>query len=160
MLTEDKGYAQLGNQEYRGWLYGFIGMLGFSLTLPATRLAVIHIDPELVGFGRALAAALPAALLLWVRGVPWPTRRQWRVLSLVTLGVVFGFPLLTAYGMRDLPASHGAVVIALLPLATTVAAMARAQERPSGGFWITTVLGSGVVLGFAIFQGAGHPTGG
>lgn len=160
MKMENKHYGPLGNPEYRGWLYGFIGMLGFSLTLPATRLAVIHMDPELVSFGRAAAAAFPAALLLWVRGVTWPAWHQWRSLSLVTLGVVFGFPLLTAYGMRDLPASHGAIVIALLPLATAVAAMGRAHERPSSGFWITAILGSGLVLGFAIFQGAGHLQGG
>jgi drug/metabolite transporter (DMT)-like permease len=160
MVTKEKYYGFLKNQEYRGWLYGFMGMLGFSLTLPATRLAVIHIDPELLGFGRAIAAAFPAALLLWVRGASWPTWQQWRALSLVTLGVVFGFPLLTAYGMHDLPAAHGAIVIALLPLATTVAARGRAQERPSRGFWVTAMLGSGLVLGFAVFQGAGHLQGG
>lgn len=160
MIIQDKRYTSFINQEHKGWLYGFLGMLGFSLTLPATRLAVIHVDPDLVGFGRALAAALPAALLLWGWGMPWPSRRQWLGLSWVTLGVVFGFPLLTAYGMRDLPASHGAIVIALLPLATAVAARVRAQEQPSKGFWITALLGSGLVMGFAILQGAGRFQGG
>ena len=38
---------------------GFLGVLAFSFTLPATRVAVEELDPTFVGIGReAVAAAL------------------------------------------------------------------------------------------------------
>ena len=141
--------------ESRGWLYGWSGMLGFSLTLPATRVAVTYLDPNLVALGRALVAAVLAALVLcWYRA-PWPDRRQWQGFLVVALGVVLGFPLLSAWAMRDLEAAHGAVVMGVLPLATALAAALRAGERPSLGFWITGVVGSALVISFAVHQGAG-----
>jgi drug/metabolite transporter (DMT)-like permease len=73
----------------------------------------------------------------------------------VALGVVVGFPLLTAWAMRYLPSSHGAVVVGLLPLATAVAGAWLAHERPSVRFWLCAVAGSAVVAGFALWQGSG-----
>jgi drug/metabolite transporter (DMT)-like permease len=45
-------------------------------------------------------------------------------------GIVVGFPLLTSFALTTAPASHGAVVIALLPAATAVTAVVRGKERP------------------------------
>jgi hypothetical protein len=46
------------------WL-GFLGVVGFSSTLPATRLANPVFGPWTVAFGRVvLAAAVAAAILL------------------------------------------------------------------------------------------------
>ncbi len=50
--------------ETMGLLYGFVGVLCFSLTLPATRAAITDLDPMIVGFGRALSAAILAAVFL------------------------------------------------------------------------------------------------
>jgi hypothetical protein len=50
--------------ETLGISYGFVGVLSFSLTLPATRVAVASLDPTVVGLGRALVAAVLAALFL------------------------------------------------------------------------------------------------
>ncbi len=141
--------------ESRGWLYGWVGMLGFSLTLPATRVAVAYLDPNFVALGRALVAAVPAGLLLYWSHSPWPNRQQWQGLIIVAVGVILGFPLFSAWAMQELPASHGAVMLGILPLATALAATLRAGERPSVGFWITGVIGSTLVIGFALLQGAG-----
>jgi drug/metabolite transporter (DMT)-like permease len=78
-------------------------------------------------------------------------------LALVAAGVVVGFPLFSAWAMRSVPASHGAVVLGLLPLATALAAAAIAHERPSRRFWASAVFGSAVVVGFAVWQGGGTP---
>ncbi len=142
-----------------GLAFGLLGVLGFSLTLPATRLAVASFDPLIVGLGRSLVAACLAAPLLLVTGQARPTRSQLRGLALVVLGVIIGFPLLTAWAMRIVPASHGAVVLGLLPLATALAAALRAHERPSPTFWCASVAGSLAVVGFAVATGGGsfHP---
>jgi len=78
-------------------------------------------------------------------------------LAVVAGGVVIGFPLFSAWALRYVPASHGAVVIGLLPLATAVAAALIAHERPSPLFWLCAIFGSAVVVAFALWQGGGTP---
>jgi drug/metabolite transporter (DMT)-like permease len=134
---------------------GLIGVLGFSFTLPATRVAVEQLDPVFVGLGRAAVAALPAALLLALWRERLPDRSVLARLALVALGVVFGFPLLSALALRELTAAHSAVIVGLLPAATAVMAVVRAGERPSGGFWIASAAGLAAVLVFAASQGVG-----
>jgi drug/metabolite transporter (DMT)-like permease len=80
-------------------------------------------------------------------------------LGVVALGVVFGFPLLSALALRSLTSAHSAVIVGLLPAATAVMAVARAGERPSAGFWVASGAGLASVLAFAAAQGAGAPSG-
>jgi len=141
--------------ETAGLVYGFLGVLGFSLTLPATRIAVAELDPTFVGLGRALVAASMAALLLTRARQPRPNKRQLYSLLLVAAGVVIGFPLLSAWAMRRVPASHGAIMLGILPLATAIAGTIRAGERPSLGFWLASAIGSCTVIGFAVLSGGG-----
>ena len=56
-----------------------------------------------------------------------------RAWPLVAGGIVVGFPLLTSFALSAVPASHGAVVIALLPAATATMAVLRGRERPASG---------------------------
>ncbi len=143
------------SDETLGLLLGSLGLLAFSLTLPMTRLAVAGLDPTIVGLGRALVAAVLAAFYLRLTRQPWPTRRQWGSLALVAGGVVLGFPLLSAWATVRLPSAHGAIILGVLPLATALAGVVRAGERPSRAFWLAGVAGSVVVVGFALSQGAG-----
>ena len=83
-----------------------------------------------------------------------PTLRQFKRLLIVALGAVLGFPLLTSWAMESLPVSHGAVVLALLPLATTGFAVFRAGERPSLTFWLASISCSSAVIAWAIIIGA------
>lgn len=138
-----------------GMLFGFLGILAFSLTLPATRLAVASLDPLFVGLGRALVAACIAAPLLYFTRQKHLTGSQLRSLVLVFIGVVIGFPLCSAWAMHRVDSSHGAVVIGLLPLATAIAGFFRAGERPSAAFWCASALGSFTVVGFALMMGDG-----
>jgi drug/metabolite transporter (DMT)-like permease len=140
-----------------GFVYGFIGVAAFSLTLPATRVAVAGLDPVFVGLGRAVVAALLAAIVLAVTRTQFPGWRVLPRLALVAGGVVVGFPLFSAWAMRYVPAAHGAVVIGLLPLATAMAGAWLAHERPSRLFWACAVTGSAVVVAFALWQGGGAP---
>jgi drug/metabolite transporter (DMT)-like permease len=138
-----------------GLLLGFVGVATFSLTLPMTRLAVAELDPLWVGIARAVVAAVPAAAWLWWRRAPLPSRPMLGSLAVVSLGIVLGFPTLTSIAMGHVDASHAAVMLGVLPLATAVAGAVRTGERPSPRFWWTAVAGAVLVAGFALRQGGG-----
>jgi drug/metabolite transporter (DMT)-like permease len=124
----------------------------FSGSLPATRLAVMEFDPVFLTVIRATLAALLAVVLLWVFEEKRPTRQQWLPLVIVSLGVVIGFPLLTALALQYVTSAHSIVFIGLLPLATAVFAVWRGGERPRPVFWLFSLLGSALVVGYAFAQ--------
>lgn len=137
-----------------GLALGALGVLGFSFSLPATRLAVAGLDPWFVAFGRAAVAALLAiAYLAFVRA-PRPTRHQVKRLAIVALGIVVGFPLFTSLALTTQTSAHGAVVVTGLPMATAIWAVVRAGERPQRSFWIASTVGLVAVLGFIATTGA------
>ncbi len=152
------GFQKIGNNmknETRGMLLGLLGVSAFGLTLPATRLVVPYLDPIFIGLGRAVLAALVAAmLLLWFRQ-KIPNINQIYQLSVVALGVVVGFPVFSSWAMQYVPASHGGVVLGILPLATAVVGVLIGNERPSYSFWLVSVLGSCLVILYALIQGTG-----
>ncbi|MDL5599719.1 DMT family transporter [Bacillus subtilis] len=136
-----------------GWLNGLIGVLIFSGSLPATRVAVLEFDPLFLTVARASLAGLLALALLLVAGAPRPSRSQLRPLVVVALGVVVGFPLLTALALQTVTSAHSIVFLGLLPLATAAFGVLRGGERPRPAFWGFSVLGSLLVVGFAVAQG-------
>jgi drug/metabolite transporter (DMT)-like permease len=142
-------------QEFMGFVYGGLGVLIFSLTLPATRIAVAEFDPVFVGLGRAIVAAGLSLILLVVTRQTLPPLRFLPQFCIVVMGVVIGFPLLSAITMRDAPASYGAVMTGLMPLSTALCGVWRAKERPSLAFWIFAGLGSAWVVCFALISGRG-----
>ena len=137
----------------QGWINGFIGVVIFSGSLPATRLAVMEFDPVFLTMIRATLAALLGLCLLGVFKEKRPTRQQWAPLVIVALGVVIGFPLLTALALQYVTSAHSIVFIGLLPLATAVFGVLRGGERPRLVFWLFSILGSLLVMGYAVAQG-------
>jgi drug/metabolite transporter (DMT)-like permease len=144
-----------GSAESRGMLLGLIGVIAFSLTLPATRAAVASLDPLFVSSGRAVVAALLAAIFLWLGKHRKPTKAEFKSLLIVASGVVFGFPFFTAWAMRYTSASHGGVVLGILPLATAAAGAIFSRERPSKAFWFAAVTGSALVVSFSLMRSHG-----
>ncbi|MCW3041470.1 MAG: family transporter [Solirubrobacterales bacterium] len=138
-----------------GVALGALGVLGFSFSLPATKLAVADLDPWFVAFGRAAAAAVLAVLVLTARRARRPSAAQWRSLALVAVGVVVGFPLCTSLALEHRPAGQSVVVVALLPAATAVMATLLAGERPGRRFWAASGAGLVTALVFAGTRGAG-----
>ncbi|MBF6436893.1 DMT family transporter [Nocardia cyriacigeorgica] len=140
-----------------GIRWGLLGVAAFSFTVPFTRVAVDDggISPLFVGAGRAVIAALLAAIALVVTEQPLPCGRRWIRIAVVAGGVVIGFPLLTSYALTTAPAGHSAVVIAVLPAATAVTAVLRGHERPPRAFWYAAALGAVAALVFAALQGGG-----
>jgi drug/metabolite transporter (DMT)-like permease len=133
-----------------------VGIAAFSFTVPFTRVAAHDVlSPLFIGSGRAVVAAVLATLALALTRQATPTRGQCVRLAVVAGGVVVGFPLLTSYALRTAPASHGAVVVGLLPAATAVMAVLRGKERVSRAFWVLAALGGAAVVAFAALQNGG-----
>ncbi len=141
--------------ETRGMLLGLAGVAMFSLTLPFTRMAVHDLPPAFVALGRALVAAVLAGAWLWHQRAALPARAQLLPLALVAGGCIVGFPWLTSIALRTVPAAHGAVLVGILPLATAIVSALRGHEKPSIGFWAMALLGSSLVMAFALRQGGG-----
>lgn len=139
-----------------GVWWGLLGVLAFSFTVPFTRVAVEGgLHPVFVGCGRAVVAAALAGAALAVTRQPVPRGPQWVRLAVVAGGVVVGFPVLTSFALTTASATHGAVVIALLPAATAVMAVARGHERPPTAFWLLAGCGAVAAVVFASLQGSG-----
>ncbi|PRB38972.1 EamA family transporter [Arthrobacter sp. MYb23] len=138
-----------------GIWWGLLGVVAFSFTVPLTRVAVEGLSPLFIGAGRAVVAAILAALALALTRQRFPRGRQWLRLAVVAGGIVAGFPLLTTFALTSTSASHGAVVIALLPAATATVAVIRGRERPRLLFWVLTVVGVIAAVAFAVVQSGG-----
>ena len=119
------------NNETKGMLLGFIGVLMFSLTLPFTRIAVAELSPYFVTFGRSTLAGICALILFTITRPKLPTKNQLIRLSVMALGVVYGFPLFVSIAMKTLPSAHGGIVLGVLPLATAVVGAIRFKDLTS-----------------------------
>jgi drug/metabolite transporter (DMT)-like permease len=138
-----------------GIWWGLLGVAAFSFTLPFTRVAAGGLSPLFIGAGRAVAAAALAGIALAITRQHSPTKAQWLRLAIVAGGVVAGFPLLTSFAMTTASASHGAVVIGLLPAATAVVVVLRTRERPGPAFWAFATLGATAAIAFTSMQSGG-----
>ncbi|WP_417262870.1 DMT family transporter [Celeribacter sp.] len=138
-----------------GWGSGFLGVLIFSGSLPATRVAVTDFAPLFLTSARAVIAAVLGLLCLLALRQTRPASRDLMPLGIVALGVVIGFPLLTALALQSINAARSIVFIGLLPLATAIFGVIRGGERPKAAFWVFSLLGAATVSGFAFMQSEG-----
>ena len=141
------------SQDFKGLMFGLTGVIIFGLTLPATRIAVSELDAITVGLGRAVIAAMLAALYLFITKARRPNIEEFKKLALTAAGIIFGFPLLSAIAMQYTPASHGGVMLGILPLATVAASAIFAGERPSLAFWACSAIEAAAVVLFAVLEG-------
>ena len=144
------------SDESKGMFLGLVGVVSFGLTLPATRFIIPYFEPVFIGLGRAVIASFVAALLLIATKQTRPSRNQFYQLLGVASGVVVGFPILSAWAMQTVPASHGGVVLGVLPLATAIVGSVVSNEKPSVAFWICGIVGSAVVIAYSLLQGVGE----
>lgn len=148
--------AAAGTKKY-AVLLGFLGVLGFSITLPATRLADSAFDGWTVAFGRSVIAALIGAAILVAKRQPLLLpRAELKPMLLVVFGAVVGFPLFTSLALETVDSAHGAVITGLIPAATAGAAVLFAGERPRRSYWIALVIGLAGVLSLPIVRGHGQ----
>src|SRR6478609_1111025 len=140
------------SHEKLGLALGLAGVLLFGGTLPATRLAVVAFDPFFLSAARAAIAGCTGLALLLILQRPIPPRASWLEFVLAGICTIIGFPVFMALAMSHVPASHGGVVLGIIPLATAAAAALVAHERPSAGFWLASITGAAIVVVFMVRQ--------
>lgn len=143
------------HNENLGYVYGLIAVTAFALTLPAMRVALTVLDSVFVALGRGVGAAVLAIIFLGFTRQRLPARKEIKGLLIVAAGAVIGFPLLAAWAMLYVDASHGGVVLGILPLATAAAAALLYHERPSIRFWLFALIGAMLVVGYSLSQAGG-----
>jgi len=137
------------NRTTAGWLNGFLGVVIFAGSLPATRVAVTGFEPIFLTAARAsIAAALGLALLMAFRQ-PRPHRTAIPSLIVTALGCVLGFPLLSALALQHISSAQSIVFLGVMPLCTAAFAVLRGGERPRRPFWLFSVSGALCVAGYA-----------
>lgn len=140
-----------------GVALGFLGMLGFSGTLVATRVAVADFTPLDITCARIVMAGGLGAAFLFLTDQRAPPERQFLLPILVMgMGLAVGYPFFLAMALESVPAVHGAVVTGLAPAATAIIAVLRTGERPPPVFWFACLTGFCAVLYFAYDAGGGH----
>jgi len=137
----------------KGWGSGLVGVVIFSGSLPATRVAVGGFSPVFLTSARAVIAALLAGVFLAALRQGRPARQDLVSLAVIALGVVVGFPLLTALALQHITSARSIVFIGLLPLSTAIFGVLRGGERPRPVFWLFSGLGAATVAGFSMFNG-------
>jgi len=137
-----------------GWMNGLIGVLLFSGSMPATKVAVLSLDPIFVTLVRALIAAVLAGLFLFYSKATLPNKFESKSIILVAIGAVIGFPLLSSLALQHMTAARSLVFVGTLPLSTAIFAVLRGKEKPKPLFWLFALIGSGLVVGFAYAQHA------
>ncbi|MGD9923318.1 MAG: DMT family transporter [Pseudorhodoplanes sp.] len=144
------------NRQNLGLLLGVLGVMVFAGSLPASRIAVTEVDAYFLTAMRATLAGLGGLVMLALTRRKLPPRQAWWPLVACAFTIVLGFPLLSALAMVTVPSSQGGVILGIMPLMTTAAAAAIEGERPSTGFWIAAVIGSALVMGFALHRSGGY----
>jgi drug/metabolite transporter (DMT)-like permease len=129
---------------------GFLGVLAFSFSLPANKLAVAGIDPLSITILRAAAAGVLAAGYLVAVRARLPRLADLRDLALSSLGVVVGFPLFSSLALETSGSGHSAVILGLLPALTAVFAALVGGERLPRGFWLASGTGVAVLVGYLL----------
>ena len=146
----------VAHRQNLGLLLGVLGVVVFAGSLPASRIAVSEVDPYFLTAMRATLAGLGGLVMLTVTRRKLPPREAWWPLVIVAFAIVLGFPLLSALAMVTVPSAQGGVILGIMPLATTAAAAMIEGERPSAGFWIAALIGSALVMGFALYRSGGY----
>lgn len=151
-----KNYYKLTN-ENKGFIFGFVGILIFSLTPPATKIALgpdnNALTPEFITFGRsALAGIMSLIYLFFFKKKKLSVKYIFNIL-IVALSLSIGFPLFLSLGLIHSTSTHAAVILTLMPLMTAVFASFYFKQKASLGFWICAIIGCIVVIIYTLIHG-------
>ena len=148
-MSFNKFFLKLSN-ESKGFIYGFVGILIFSLTPVATKIALgpsnNELSAEFITFGRSAVAGFLALLYLLFFKKKMPQKSDLINFSIIALCLTIGFPLSLSYGLIYSTSIHAGVILAFLPLATAIFASFYFKQRASIGFWLCALVGSIIII--------------
>ncbi|MFZ4260450.1 DMT family transporter [Sphingobacterium sp. HJSM2_6] len=139
--------------ELQGWINGFIGVVIFSGSLPATKVAVLELEPIFISVFRASVAGFLALFAVILLKVERPSKNQLGSLLIIVCAVIIGFPLLSALALQYISSAHSILYIGVLPIAATVFGILRGADAPKPIFWLFSSLGAVLVIAYAVFYG-------
>lgn len=131
-----------------GAVKGLFAVVLFAMTVPMTKLALPFFSPELIAASRAFIAGLLALAVVIINGWSLPDKKTLAWLALAGTGVVVGFPYLLSYSLVNLSAANMGVVLAGLPLMTSLFAVVIMGERHGRGFWISSGIGATLLAAY------------
>lgn len=134
-----------------GIIIGFIGVVIFAGSIPATSLAIEGFSPLFTTSARALIAGLTAAVILLVmrRQVP---KKHLKTLLTIALLIAFFFPWMMALSLADVGPAHGAVVLGLIPIFSSSISVIITRTKPPFMFWVISALAGIIVMIFALHE--------
>ncbi|WP_082945020.1 DMT family transporter [Mycobacterium sp. 852013-50091_SCH5140682] len=132
------------------WLLGGAGVLAFSLSLTANKVAVAGIDAVGITVWRAVIAGTLAAIYLVTVRAPLPGRSSAGRLLVSGMGVIVGFPLLSSLALQSIDSGRAAIILGLLPAFTAMFGQLIAGERLPWGFWAAALAGIAVLTIFLL----------
>ena len=137
-----------------GAVLAFSAALAFGLGGAIAGGVFDAVQPAYVAQARSLIAAIPLAAYAAYRGVLWPVRRVWR---LVTLGAILALVNVTFYlAIERLGVGPGATVQFLAPIFVLVWIVVVRGESVSAPAWLAAVA---AVFGVSLVTGAWGMTG-
>lgn len=136
-------------KETKGMLLALLGVTMFAGTMPATKVALVGLDPLFIGAGRAVTSGMLAGLILIVMRVRLPQRRHFWILFFSGIMIVVAYPVLLTIALQVVPASHSGVILGILPLTSAAAARVILKERPPLRFWLFSLVGSIIVVTYS-----------
>ncbi|MGW3954589.1 DMT family transporter [Streptomyces sp. NPDC004752] len=139
-------------------MLGGLGVLAFSLSLPANKIAVTGIDAVGITMWRAAIAGVLAGVHLLAVRAPVPRGAAAARLAVSGLGVVGGFPLLSSLALQSIDSGRAAVILGLLPAVTAMFAQVIGDERLSAGFWAASLAGIAVLTTYLVLTRPGAAT--
>lgn len=140
-----------------GQAKGLLAVVLFAMTVPMTKLALPFFSAELIASARAFIAGLMALVVININAWSLPNKKILAWLFLGGTGVVIGFPYLLSYSLINLSAANMGVVLAGLPLMTSLFAVLIMRERNGLKFWISSAAGAGLLCLY--FFNASNSTG-
>lgn len=149
-------YLKLSN-ENKGFIFGFIGILIFSLTPPATKIALGFnnnaLTPEFITFGRSALAGTLSLIYLFSSKKKIPNIKYFFNILIIAISLTVGFPLFLSLGLTHSTSTHAAVILTLMPLITAMFASFYFKKKASLGFWICAIIGCLVVIIYTLIRG-------
>ena len=144
----------MGTQN-KAYLNAFIGIIIFSATLPFTKLALginnNQLSPEFITFGRSTLAGLLSIIFLIINKKKIPSSKYFINLIIIAILLIFLFPLLISYGVKNNQAIHSGVILGSLPLFTSLFAAIYFKQKEAFLFWFFSFMGFACIILFSIF---------